>query len=51
MPRTGLSSGGITVYYCITYNPDGGGETGISNILSATVNKSVVRGRMTAQSF
>ena len=38
--RTGLSSGGITVYYCITYNSDGGGETGISNILSATVNKS-----------
>lgn len=38
--RTGLSNGGITVYYAITYNSDGGGETGISNILSATVNKS-----------
>lgn len=38
--RTGLSNGGITVYYAITYNSDGGGETGISNILSAKVNKS-----------
>lgn len=38
--RTGLSAGGITVYYCMTYNSDGGGETSISNVLSATVNKS-----------
>ncbi len=38
--RTGLSAGGITIYYCITYNSNGGGETNISNILSQTVNKS-----------
>lgn len=38
--RTGLTSGGINVYYAITYNSDGGGETEISNILTYAVNKS-----------
>lgn len=38
--RTGLTSGGITVYYAMTYNSDGGGETEISSIESIAVNKS-----------
>lgn len=38
--RTVLTSGGLNVYYAITYNSDGGGETGISNILTYPVNKS-----------
>lgn len=38
--RTGLTSGGINVYYAMTYNSDGGGETEISNILTYAVNKS-----------
>lgn len=38
--RTGLTNGGITIYYAMTYNSDGGGETNISNILSYTINKS-----------
>jgi hypothetical protein len=38
--RTGLTSGGINIYYAMTYNSDGGGETGISNILTYAVNKS-----------
>lgn len=38
--RTGLTSGGINIYYAMTYNSDGGGETEISNILTYAVNKS-----------
>lgn len=38
--RTGLSSGGINVYYAMNYNSDGGGETELSNILTCAVNKS-----------
>ena len=38
--RTGLTSGGINIYYAMTYNSDGGGETAISNILTYAVNKS-----------
>lgn len=38
--RTGLTTGGINIYYAMTYNSDGGGETEISNILTFDVNKS-----------
>lgn len=38
--RTGLTSGGVNVYYAITYNSDGGGETKLSNILNVPINKS-----------
>jgi hypothetical protein len=38
--RTGLTSGGINIYYAMNYNSDGGGETALSNILTYSVNKS-----------
>lgn len=38
---SGISaSGPFTVYYGMTYNSDGGGETAVSNILSQAVSKS-----------